>query len=346
MDSSQAWSVFHRAQIDEIIQQGRQDTLCSTISSHLKTINIQYILNSRPEEFYVSELRDIWYTLIQAGKNITTDELLEDGISQGCRQDDIVRELVTFRALGTLQRSVQTSNLDDDSNKGTDSVQGVITFSDGHTLWSGLPLLSICLTEEFTKYYYQKDYSAEQQGNMAGLIARLLAAGFYDGPGLCALSLFRETLETSRPLVTDADSKETSETLLSLEDLLGHLTELCQNSGYGLAILSSSQTSAATMSMIKTNAADYPHLSNLGDLALQAGTTTDSSPTGYSPQRWGFWVQRLTELTQCGVKSIERTAKFCLGPMRWAGDETNLLPGLISEELVIFEDEYDELACI
>uniref|UniRef100_A0A8H7N5H2 Uncharacterized protein n=1 Tax=Bionectria ochroleuca TaxID=29856 RepID=A0A8H7N5H2_BIOOC len=181
---------------------------------------------------------------------------------------------------------------------------------------------------------------------MAGLIARLLAAGFYDGPGLCALSLFRETLETSRPLVTDADSKETPETLLSLEDLLEHLTELCQNSGYGLAILSSSQTSAATMSMIKTNAANYPHLSNLGDLALQAGTTTDSSPTGYSPQRWGFWVQRLTELTQCGVESIEREAKFCLAPMRWAGDETNLLPGLISEELTIFEDEDDELARI
>ncbi|KAK7224713.1 hypothetical protein V2G26_012716 [Clonostachys chloroleuca] len=318
MDSSKAWSVFRKAQIDEIIQQGRQDTLCGTISSHLKTINIQYILNSRPEEFYASELRDIWYTLIQAGKNITTDELLKDGISQGCRQDDI----------------------------GTSTVQGVITFSDGHTLWSGLPLLSICLTEEFTKYYYQKDYSTEQRGNMAGLIARLLAAGFYDGPGLCALSLFRETLETPRPLVTDADSKETPETLLLLEDLLEHLSELCQESGYGLAILSSSQTSAATMSIIKTNAADYPHLSNLGDLALRAGTTTDSSPTGYSPQRWGFWVQRLTELTQCGIESIERCAKSCLAPMRRAGDETNLLPGLISEELTIFEDEDDELACI
>ncbi|VUC36410.1 unnamed protein product [Clonostachys rosea] len=327
MDSPQAWSVFRRAHIDDIIQQGQQDTLCGTINSHLRTINIQYTLNSRPKEFYESELRDVWYTLIQAGKNITTHQLYQDGVIYECRQESIIRDLVTFRALGTLQRSVQSSTQDNNS-KGI----GIITFSDGYTLWSGLPLLSTCLIDEFTKCYYQKDYSMEQRENMAGLLARLLAAGFYDGPALCAVSLFQKSLETPRPLVTDS---ETPEVLLPLEGLLDALMDLCQNSGYGLAILSSSQTSAA--SLTKTNAADYPYLSDVGELALQAGTTA-SPLTGYSPQRWKFWVQRLSELRQCGIENIELKAKSCLSSLYQAGEETNLLPGLISQELIIYED--------
>ncbi|VUC20320.1 unnamed protein product [Clonostachys rosea] len=309
MDYSTKWSTMIRAQIDGVIQRGDQNTLSTTIRSYLDTITYQYLFHSQPEDYFNKFLQDTWYALIQAGKHITTHEF---------HQDIVVRELVIIRALGLLQRSVLTEDdSDTDSCKKPGDLQGIITFSDGHTLWSGLPLLSICLADEFTERYYQKDYSAKQRENMAGLLARLLAVGFYDGPALCALSLFRETLETSRPLVADADSQE----VLPVEDLLEALTDLCQNSGFGLAILSSSRTPEATISTLKTNSADYLHLSGLGELALQAGTITDSSPTGYSLQRWSFWVQRLTELSQCGINSIERQAKFCLTPMCWAVQE-------------------------
>ncbi|KAK7226377.1 hypothetical protein V2G26_014380 [Clonostachys chloroleuca] len=190
-----------------------------------------------------------------------------------------------------------------DSGKHPGDPQGIVTFSDGNTFWTGLPLLSMCLTDEFAKRYYEKDYSKEQREKMAGLIGRLLAAGFYDGPALCALSLFRET--------------------------------------FGLALLSSSQTSEATARIIKTIPADNPHLSSLGELALQSGTITDFPPTGYSSLRWSFWVQPLTELARCGIKSIEYTAKSCLAGMKWAGDGTELLPKLISEELTTREEEED-----
>jgi hypothetical protein len=307
MNSITEWSAFSRAQIDDVIQSGLQDSLSDTIDSYLKSITYQYMFQGRSEEFLAGLICDAWYTLIQAGKNITTHEF---------RQDIIVRDLVAMRALGSMQDSVQ----------GISHAQGIITFSDGYTLWSGLPLLSTAFIEEFTERYYQKDhYSAEQRENMAGLLGRLLAAEFYDGPALCALSLFRETLETHRPLVK-ADIKEASDSLLPLEDLLGALTDLLQHSGYSLAILS-----ASTTSKIKTKHADHPHLSGLGGLALQHDTITDLSPTGYSPQRWSFWAERLRELKRCGVESIERGANLCLSSMRCMGDQTKLLPEVVCQ---------------
>ncbi|CAG9987897.1 unnamed protein product [Clonostachys byssicola] len=315
MDSITEWSAFSRAQIDDVIQSGLQDSLSDAIDSYLKSITYQYLFQGRSEEFLAGLLCDAWYALIQAGKNITTHEF---------HQDIIVRDLVAVRALGPMQDSVQSIS----------HTQGVITFSDGYTLWSGLPLLSMTLTEEFTERYYQKDhYSPGQRENMAGLLARLLAAGFYDGPALCALSLFRETLETHRPLVK-ADIEEASDSVLPLEGLLEALTDLLENSGYSLAILS-----ASTTSNIKTKHADHPRLSGLGELALQHDTITDLSPTGYSPQRWSFWAERLRELKRCGVESIERRANFCLGYMHCIGDQTKLLPEVICQNSSGFREE-------
>ncbi|VUC19855.1 unnamed protein product [Clonostachys rosea] len=96
------------------------------------------------------------------------------------------------------------------------------------------------------------------------------------------------TLETPRLLVADKNSKENSKTPFPVEDLLQALTDLCQNSRFSLMLLSSSQASEATARTIKTNPANYPHLSRISELALQSHTITNSSPTGYSPQRWSF----------------------------------------------------------
>ncbi|CAG9971182.1 unnamed protein product [Clonostachys byssicola] len=326
------WSALQRGLIDGVIQRGNQETLSGTIQSSLTAITCGYIKRSRSEDSLNKHLQDTWYTLIQAGKHIATHEV---------HQDLVVRELVTIRTLGLLQRSAPTgADVDNDFGMNPGDPQGIITFSDGNTFWTGLPLLSMCLTDEFTKRYYEKDYSKEQRDNMAGFIGRLLAAGFYDGPALCALSLFRETLETPRPLVEDEISKEDSaEIHLPVEDLLDALTGLCHNSRFGLALLSSSQTSETTARTIKTNPAEYLHLSGLGELALQSGIIADFPPSGYSSQRWSFWVQRLAELTRCGIRSIEHEAKSCLTGMKWAGDDTELLPKLIREELITWEED-------
>lgn len=61
MDTLKAWSVFRRVQIDGMIQQGQQDTLCGTLGSHSKTITIQYTLNCRPGVFCDYDLRNICY---------------------------------------------------------------------------------------------------------------------------------------------------------------------------------------------------------------------------------------------------------------------------------------------
>ncbi|CAH0016235.1 unnamed protein product [Clonostachys rhizophaga] len=291
MGYSAEWSALQRGRVDSVIQRGDQKTLSGTINSRLTAITCGCINRSRSEDELNKYLQDTWYTLIQAGKHIATHEV---------HQDLVVRELVTIRTLGLLQCSAQTEeDADNDSGKNPGDPQGIITFSDGNTLWTGLPLLSMCLTDEFPKRYYEKNYSKEHK-------------------------------------------EDSSEILLPVEDLLDALTDLCHNSRFGLALLSSSKTSEATTRIIKTIPADYPHLSSLGELALQSGTITDFPPTGYSPQRWSFWVQRLAELARCGIKSIEYTAKSCLAGMKWAGDDTELLPKLISEELTTWEEEEED----
>ncbi|KAK7222358.1 hypothetical protein V2G26_010361 [Clonostachys chloroleuca] len=84
--------------------------------------------------------------------------------------------------------------------------------------------------------------------------------------------------------------------------------KLSQNSEYILAILSSQQSLAVTASTM-IDYADHPHLSDLGDLARQAGITTTAPQTTYNPQSWGFWIQRLKDLSKCGTESIKGNAR-------------------------------------
>ncbi|CAH0026946.1 unnamed protein product [Clonostachys rhizophaga] len=312
MNSPTPYSSHLRSLIDDVVQRDQSNSLSDNVKGHIQVITEQYMRNVVPAEEIASGIRDLWYILVQAAKNITTHIH---------RQDTIIRYLIAVQALGPLQRP-----------------QPVI-FSDGHTLWSGLPLLGSTLVNEFTDQYYQRSYAAEQRENMGGFIGRLLSARIYNGPALCALSLFRETFETSRPLIQSTDTEEALEEQLPLEDLTRALTELSQNSEYSLAILSSQQSLAVTATMI--DYADHPHLSDLGDLARQAGITTTAPQTAYNPQRWGFWIQRLKTLSKCGIESIEGNARACLGPMMAAGNST----GLLVTEAMEKDDVFHKQCC-
>ncbi|VUC33288.1 unnamed protein product [Clonostachys rosea] len=151
MDSLSAWSIQYRAQIDDLIQQGQENSL---VALSALTSNQSLSINCRSEERCRSDL----YDCMGAGKTVLYENLP--------------------LSLGTLQHSTPTSKSDGTSNEGTSDVQRVIAFSDGHTIWPSLPLLSTCLIDEFTKRYYQKDYIMEQRENMAGLLARLLTTEF------------------------------------------------------------------------------------------------------------------------------------------------------------------------
>ncbi|VUC24009.1 unnamed protein product [Clonostachys rosea] len=302
MDSLTPHSKQLRAAIDDVVQRGQQDSLGDTLSNALNAITYRYISTGDPVTQFEIELNDLWYVLIQAGKNINT---------RSPRQDTIIRHLLATRALEPLQRSELAQSSDSD-------LRGITTFSDGRTLWSGLPLLSLSLVDEFTKHYYRDSYNSIQRENMAGFLGRLLSVGVYDGPALCALSLFREALETPRPLVTHSDSKE-----LALGALISALAQMSQTWEYGLAILSSNQQSVTTAAL--TYHGDFPHLSEPGELARLAGITAADSQSGFSPQRWAFWIQRLETLSKCERESIQGDAEACLHAMKESAKNTQLL---------------------
>ncbi|KAK7229494.1 hypothetical protein V2G26_001664 [Clonostachys chloroleuca] len=310
VDDSFSFSRQVRQEIDEQVQRAPNSNYDMTLSSIIHVISAQYTQNTTNSWVTIEHrLHDLWYIVIQAAKSI---EPLNPA------QDTLIRHIMLMKAVGRLRRA--SSPLSP-----TIANKGLAGFSDGAELWSGLPLLARDLTEEFSTYRYYQDtaYDTDKRKNLSAFIGRLLSVGLYDGSALCALSLFRETLETSRPLVADESSEPTPDTLWAIEDLIYPLHHLVIASDFSLTVLSSKRSAAVAVTASTVNPADYPHLAGLGELAAQAGIP--SSSTGFSPDRWRFWIQRLEELAQCGINHVAGDATSCLTVMQMAQEDTMLL---------------------
>ncbi|VUC24216.1 unnamed protein product [Clonostachys rosea] len=293
MDSStkqkfEAYSMQLRAAIDEVAEKGDEESLLNTISSSINNITSQLSHVSAPHHDEVEvHIHNLWYACIQAAKSMDAG---------GYLQDALLRQIQTVKTLTPLQPP---------SNRGSTEP----AFSDGYTAWSSLPLFAQDLINEFTSRYYKRGlYSFEQHRNLAGFLGRLVSVGIYDGPALCMLSLFRETLEVSRPLAANPDSKE-----IPLDELLPALGQLIGDSGFGISTL---VTNCPVVLIVS-----YPELSSLGELASRSGGIPSS---GYSPERWRFWIQRLEELSKSGVAQIEHDAKLFHDWMIGEQDTTGL----------------------
>ncbi|CAH0054223.1 unnamed protein product [Clonostachys solani] len=287
-----------------MVLRGEEEYLRFTFLSAIQSITGHYTTTPSNLTDLEMGLHDLWYTCIQAAKNITSGEE---------KQDILLRPLLAAKALGPLRQPGPISDSGDGDGSNVDGVPN--SSLESYSIWSGLPLLDSDLIEEFTSRYYQKSYYDEdQRANMAGFLGRLVSVGIYEGSDLCTLSLFRETLEVSRPLVADEDADQ-----VSLEDLTGALEELAQNSIFGLAVLANRHIRDPSSSI---NPEDYPHLSKIGELATQAGGIPSF---GYSIERWDFWIQRLEELSNCGNEKIQSNVEGCLAPMRQAREDTGLL---------------------
>ncbi|KAK7216266.1 hypothetical protein V2G26_004269 [Clonostachys chloroleuca] len=183
-----------RADIDRVVKEGHEETLLDTVSSSIGVTTGHFTHVPDPHPGYVEHrLHELWYACIQAAKNFDSGGYLQDGL---------LRQLLLAKALGPLQPPANRT-------------VGV-TFSGGHTIWSGLPLFAQDLGDEFISRYYERTfYTSDQRENLYGFLGRLLSVGHYDGPALCMLSLFRETLEVSRPPVVHQVSTE-----IPLDELL------------------------------------------------------------------------------------------------------------------------------
>ncbi|VUC32340.1 unnamed protein product [Clonostachys rosea] len=264
-------------------------------------------------------LREVWYACIQGATYVP---------SAGHQQRSIVCCVLAARASGPLQYKPPPP-----VSSGQMTKEGeIVTFSDGRTFFPDLPLFSACLVEEFTGDFCQ--LGMNQQINFVTFVGRLLAVGIYDGPALCALSLFKAVLEDSRPLQATSSAAE-SERFLTVDSLIVSLYELIESSGVSFALLSRRKLQATHAA---ESFSDFPHLADPGELAMKPGSTPPFS-SGYSPERWAFWVQRLRELEKCGIEDVEGMAGACMGVMYQAESNTNLF-GLLADRAPVLP-EYD-----
>ncbi|CAH0039163.1 unnamed protein product [Clonostachys solani] len=152
------------------------DLLISDLIAHLLSRYTTDGMTLSGLEHYLGE---VWYACIQGAMYVPT---------ASHQQRSIVSCVLAARASGPLQYKPPLLESSDKTGKEGE----IVTLSDGRTFFPDLPLFSACLVNEFTGDFYQ--LSMIQQTNLATFVGRLVAVGIYDGPALCAPSLFRAVL--------------------------------------------------------------------------------------------------------------------------------------------------------
>ncbi|UNI20308.1 hypothetical protein JDV02_006408 [Purpureocillium takamizusanense] len=307
--SYQLFSEMSKASILAEAQNGDEHTLDVTVQSHIPVLTFRYMNTTFPLSVMEAEMHNLWNTVIQAAKYWS---------ASNAKHDTLVRHILSARARGTLTRPLATIEADGDIS---DERLDVILCSDGGEFWSDLPFLGQDLVEEWTERYYRADYCDEidLRFNLAAFIGRLISVGIHRGPAACVLSLFRETLETPRHLVSAEASinaspgtgDTTKDTRLPVNSLIHALLQMLRHSEGRIIDLSNGDG----VDMAEATRPP-PQVSSLGELAIQSGL---SSP-GFSPSRWRFWIQRLEELAKCEVAEIVESAEVCLNYMRYASE--------------------------
>ncbi|KJZ71377.1 hypothetical protein HIM_09218 [Hirsutella minnesotensis 3608] len=278
LENYKRFSIARNEQIDQEAQTGDKHTLDVTVQSHVPVLTHRFTSTSIPLVLIEAELHNFWYTVTQAAKHWT---------AANPKHDTLVRLILSARARGSLGRTLESAES--------------ISFSDGGKLWSDLPLLGNNLADEWTNRYYRLDYDADghdRRVNLASFVGRLVSVGLYSVTCVPVLSLFRETLEISRCLVsTSAAAADLP--VVSLVQALGQL--LCYSEGAAVVLCAGAGN--GSMYILPSD------VSALGELALQSGLV--ASP-GFSTERWQFWVQRLEELSRCEVQVVAQSASQCL----------------------------------
>lgn len=128
-------------------------------------------------------LRDAWDELIHAAKIISADSPEHDCLA------NLVLEMRDF---GPLARGV---------GRGDDRTPAVL--SNGQRLWTDVPFLAQEIQASWSKESH--DFSVAERQGLAVLTAKLCAVGVCSADmASCALWLFREALETERPLTGES----------------------------------------------------------------------------------------------------------------------------------------------
>lgn len=250
------------------------------------SITQRYNQFPQPVALLEYNLRDLWYTLIQAAKITGAEDPF---------QDRLVYQVMSLKHLGILVRHRQPGAnpppaQEDTAPEHADTPDGKV--------WKDLPFLSHSLQEAWTR---SVEMEPDQRRNLAAMLARLASVGICHGPlAVCALSAFRDALENTRRLSPSTDGND-----LPVSELLPAAIAWLRYCGHRLASWSSQGFSPSDAHPL-TN-------TSLGERAELAGVT----PGGFNKSRWLFWRTRLQDLSQAGQGAIAEQALFGARIMGW-----------------------------
>ena len=206
-----------------------------------------------------ANLHTYWHMFIEAAKRFDQDDP---------NQDALVVELLSLQRR-TLQHAF-----------GNELVPAYA--SNGQRIWTDLPYFYDDLLAAL-----QGSLTRDQRTNLVAFIARLASCGVFDnvlfGFGLL---LFRDALESSRPLLPSTLDPSTS-----VQDLLPSVNCWIQLTRYHIE------------TFLQESVDNFdPSLSTPGPLAPKGCLG------GFNMIRWKFWGQRLTELSKNTDKEVSDTA--------------------------------------
>ncbi|KAF7588057.1 hypothetical protein BBP40_006226 [Aspergillus hancockii] len=228
----------------------------------VKNISSRYAKSDLAVDLYEYDLRELWYLIIQGAKITDADHPA---------QDRLAGQVLHAREMGVLSR------------RGTNLKVEERAWTSNGNIWVDLPFLA---QEIQVAWKAAAKLSAKQRHNLSAFIARIGSWGICD-PDLCvcALSIFKDTFETRRPLVATDDKQNDS--LLPIADLLP----------------------AAVVWDFES--------STIGDLAGEAHVFP---ATGFNTSRWLFWRRRLEEISQSDLAETAALAQRGLRVMQSWGE--------------------------
>lgn len=251
-----------------------------------------------------SQLHDIWDELIHAVKitPATSAEL-----------DRLATLVSETRALGIFPRN-KTDKEAALENEG-------VRLPNGQRLWIDLPYLGREVMDAWTKE--SMGYTSAERESVAVWTAKLCATDICpEDLSCCALWLFKQALETDRPVTEDGQDDKARPTV---HDLLSACLAWLKHSNSKLVKLSQENYTATRAPGSCIGKEDIDNSMTLpGDLAVQAGVTKP----GFSIDRWLFWRQRFKDLYRSGVPPVVKLARSCFEVTIFSGMDVGLnIPG-------------------
>lgn len=374
-ESLRPTSLMHTVIGSEIWQTGNLDK--PDVKSHFRKTLLS-ILNGLTQDWanwdvppakIEDQLHYAWFLFFQAMKRLHWEDEYTASITQ---------VLVQAKALGCLERPSPPQSTTSSGTVAIVNVNEIVGaaggssildqgrfLAGGRKLWVGLPFFAEDLVYEWTYHYYgNTEYDREQRENAGAGISRLISVGIYPGTTACFLSLMRETLEVRRPLETNnkvvsddassvscADGSSTdSSPILAMDELVPILqSAILGLDSFGLRMLRfryhliQCENTDVPQGLSANAILNIKRLSSLGELAVESGTVVSS---GYSAERWLFWLRRLQELESCSVRAVEQSARRCVNMLLIIQDGSRERP---TEEEELWEwviernaEKYDE----